>query len=47
MSQRNKNKTIWKKKGEMKDDKKNQFDKRRKDNKTLSQKKRKGEGKKL
>jgi hypothetical protein len=32
----------------MKDDKnKNQFDKRRKDNKMLSQKKRKGAGKKL
>jgi hypothetical protein len=30
----------------MKADKKNQFDKRRKDNKTLSQKKRKGAGKK-
>jgi hypothetical protein len=39
MSQRNRNKTMSKKKGKMKDDKKNQFDKRRKDNKTLSQKK--------
>jgi hypothetical protein len=35
MSQRNMNKTMSKKK----DNKKNQFDKRRKDNKTLSQKK--------
>jgi hypothetical protein len=42
------NKTMSKKRGKMKDDKnKNQFDKRRKDNKTLSQKrKRKGAGKK-
>jgi hypothetical protein len=46
MSQRNMNKTTSKKKGEIKDDKKNQFDKRRKDNKTLSKKKRKGEKKK-
>jgi hypothetical protein len=39
MSQRNMNKTMSKKKRETKDDKnKNQFDKRRKDNKTLSQK---------
>jgi hypothetical protein len=47
MSQRNRNKTMLKKKGETKDDKKNQFDKRRKDNKTLSKKKQKGAGKKL
>jgi hypothetical protein len=41
------NKTMSKKKREMKDDKnKNQFDKRRKDNKTLSKKKRKGAEKK-
>jgi hypothetical protein len=37
------NKTMSKRRGKKKDDKnKNQFDKRRKDNKTLSQKKRKG-----
>jgi hypothetical protein len=49
MSQRNMNKTMSKKRGKTKDDKnKNQFDKRRKDNKTLNQKrKRKGAGKKL
>jgi hypothetical protein len=42
------NKTMSKRRGKTKDDKnKNQFDKRRKDNKTLSQKrKRKGAGKK-
>jgi DNA topoisomerase VI subunit A len=40
MSQRNMNKTMSKRRGKTKDDKnKNQFDKRRKDNKTLSQKK--------
>jgi hypothetical protein len=40
MSQRNMNKIMSKKRGKTKDDKnKNQFDKRRKDNKTLSQKK--------
>jgi hypothetical protein len=40
MSQRNMNKTMSKKKRETKDDKnKNQFDKRRKDNKTLKPKK--------
>jgi hypothetical protein len=39
MSQRNINKTMSKRRGKTKDDKnKNQFDKRRKDNKTLSQK---------
>jgi hypothetical protein len=39
MSQRNMNKTMSKRRGKTKDDKnKNQFDKRRKDNKTLSQK---------
>jgi hypothetical protein len=51
MSQRNRNKTMSKKRGKMKDDKnKNQFDKRRKDNKTLSKKRsKKGQkkGKKL
>jgi hypothetical protein len=49
MSQRNRNKTIQKRRGKTKYDKnKNQFDKRRKDNKTLSQKKkRKWAGKKL
>jgi hypothetical protein len=46
MSQRNMNKTTSKKKGEIKDDKKNQFDKRRKDNKTLRKKAKRG-GKKL
>jgi hypothetical protein len=40
MSQRNMNKTISKRRGKTKDHKnKNQFDKSRKDNKTLSQKK--------
>jgi hypothetical protein len=40
MSQRNMNKIMSKRRGKTKDDKnKNQFDKRRKDNKTLSQKK--------
>jgi hypothetical protein len=40
MRQKNMNKIISKKRGKMKDDKnKNQFNKRRKDNKTLSQKK--------
>jgi hypothetical protein len=40
MSQRNMNKTMLKRRGKTKADKnKNQFDKRRKDNKTLSQKK--------
>jgi hypothetical protein len=40
MRQRNRNKTMSKKRGKMKDGKnKNQFDKRRKDNKTLSKKK--------
>jgi hypothetical protein len=40
MSQRNMNKTMSKRRGKTKDDKnKNQFDKRRKDNKMLSQKK--------
>jgi hypothetical protein len=38
MSQRNRNKIILKKMREMKDDKKNQFDKRRKYNKTLTKK---------
>jgi hypothetical protein len=48
MSQRNRNKTMSKKRGKIKDDKnKNQFDKRKKDNKTLSKKKRKGAKKKL
>jgi hypothetical protein len=48
MSQRNRNKTISKRREKTKDDKnKNQFDKRRKDNKTLSQKKRKRAEKKL
>jgi hypothetical protein len=48
MSQRNMNKIISKKREKTKDDKnKNQFDKRRKDNKTLSKKKRKGAEKKL
>jgi hypothetical protein len=43
MSQRNRNKTISKKRGKTKDDKnKNQFNKRRKDNKTLSKKSEKG-----
>jgi hypothetical protein len=47
MSQRNMNKTISKRKGKTKDDKnKNQFDKRRKDNKTLSQKRKRKEAKK-
>jgi hypothetical protein len=48
MSQRNMNKTMSKRRGKTKDDKnKNQFDKRKKDNKTISQKrKRKGAGKK-
>jgi hypothetical protein len=45
MSQRNMNKTMMKKKGKTKDDKKNQFDKRRKDNKTLSKKSKNGWGK--
>jgi hypothetical protein len=40
MSQRNRNKIILKRRGKTKEDKnKNQFDKMRKDNKTLSQKK--------
>jgi hypothetical protein len=39
MSQKNRNKIMSKRRGKMKDDKKNQFDKRRKDNKTLSKKK--------
>jgi hypothetical protein len=48
MSQRNRNKTMSKKRGKTKDDKnKNQIDKMRKDNKTLSQKKRKWVGKNL
>jgi hypothetical protein len=47
MSQRNRNKTISKKKGETKNDKKNQFDKRRKHNKTLSKKSEKGREKTL
>jgi hypothetical protein len=47
MSQRNRNKTISKKKRENEGRQKNQFDESRKDNKTLSQKKRKGAGKKL
>jgi hypothetical protein len=39
MSQRNRNKTMSKRIGKTKNDKnKNQFDKRRKDNKTLSEK---------
>jgi hypothetical protein len=39
MSQRNRNKIISKRRGKTKEDKnKNQFDKMRKDNKTLSQK---------
>jgi hypothetical protein len=39
MSQRNRNKKISKRRGKTKDDKKkNQFDKMRKDNKTLSKK---------
>jgi hypothetical protein len=42
MSQINRNKTMSKKKGKTKDDKKNQFDKRRKDNKTLSQNTKRG-----
>jgi hypothetical protein len=42
MSQRNRNKTMSKRRGKTKDDKKNQFIKRRKDNKTLSKKKRGG-----
>jgi hypothetical protein len=47
MSQRNRNKTMSKKRGKIKDDKnKNQFDKRKKDNKTLSKKKAKRGGKK-
>jgi hypothetical protein len=46
MSQRNRNKTTSKKRGKTKDDKnKNQFDKMRKDNKTLSQKNENGWGK--
>jgi hypothetical protein len=41
------NKTMSKKRGKTKDDKnKNQFDKRRKDNKTLSKKSEKGRKKK-
>jgi hypothetical protein len=48
MIQRNMNKTMSKRRGKKKDDKnKNQFDKRRKDNKTLSKKKAKRGGKKL
>jgi hypothetical protein len=48
MSQRNRNKTMSKRREKMKDDKnKNQFDKRRKDNKTLSQKSEKGQKKTL
>jgi hypothetical protein len=48
MSQRNRNKTMSKKRGKMKDDKnKNQFDKRRKENKTLSKKMKRGGKKKL
>jgi hypothetical protein len=48
MSQRNRNKIMSKEKRETKDDKnKNQFDKRRKDNKMLRKKKRKGAEKKL
>jgi hypothetical protein len=47
MSQRNRNKTMLKRRGKTKDDKnKNQFDKRRKDNITLSQNKVKRGGKK-
>jgi hypothetical protein len=43
MSQKNMNKTMLKRRGKMKDDKnKNQFDKRRKDNKTLRKKSEKG-----
>jgi hypothetical protein len=42
MSQKNRNKIILKKKGEN-DGEKKQFDKRRKDNKTLSQKIEKGQ----
>jgi hypothetical protein len=39
MSQRNRNKQCRKRRGKIKDDKnKNQFDKRRKDNKTLRKK---------
>jgi hypothetical protein len=42
------NKIMSKRRGKTKDDKnKNQFDKRRKDNKTLSQKSEKGREKKL
>jgi hypothetical protein len=45
---KNRNKIMSKRRGKMKDDKnKNQFDKRRKDNKTLSQKKAKRGEKKL
>jgi hypothetical protein len=48
MSQRNRNKTMSKRGGKTKDDKnKNQFDKRRKDNKMLRKKSEKGRGKKL
>jgi hypothetical protein len=47
MSQRNMNKTMSKRKGKTKDDKnKNQFNKSRKDNKTLSQKKKAKRGEK-
>jgi hypothetical protein len=47
MSQRNRNKIMSKEKRETKDDKnKNQFDKRRKDNKMLSKKKAKSGRKK-
>jgi hypothetical protein len=42
MSQRNRNKTMSKKKGENEGQLKKQFDKRRKENKALRQKKRKG-----
>jgi hypothetical protein len=45
---KNRNKIMSKRRGKMKDDKnKNQFDKRRKDNKTLSKKKAKRGEKKL
>jgi hypothetical protein len=47
MSQRNGNKTVSKKKGKNEGQKKKQFDKRRKDNKTLSKKNEKGRKKKL
>jgi hypothetical protein len=48
MSQKTGIKQCQKRRGKMKDDKnKNQFDKRRKNNKTLSKKKRKWTGKKL